>query len=78
MKVYCSDCWNFSPQNFLPSYYAPPLPEMCCSPNNIIEVIDENWRGRSALQTSKKHPSILNKNNDCKWYSERGKEKNEN
>ncbi len=59
-KVYCDDCkWYFDP--YLIDIKGP---ERCECPNNKMKLADTHVR----MGHVSKKPSILNKNNDCKWH----------
>jgi hypothetical protein len=69
-KVYCKDCKWLK----LPSYYENkiiliPIEAYCCdSPNNkTLTYVTSDWFKRDVNEYKTK-PSILNKNNKCKWY----------
>ena len=62
-KVYCSECrWLDKKTPFILGYY---LPEECGNKNNVSDTYLEK-------NQSRKSPSKLNANNDCKWFE--GKE----
>lgn len=62
-KVYCITC-----DNFVRSKDADI--DKCFAPENMEKHVEDTWLRVVNINKRLSHPSVLNKNNDCKWYKQ--------
>jgi len=64
-KVYCSNC-KYLRWSVIYDYD-------CVHPDNKEKHSVDLWLHKKVNYTSLSHPKDINKNNDCKWFEEKGK-----
>lgn len=59
-KIYCITCDNLVRSKT----------DKCIAPENMKRCIENTWLRVYGSLKPELHPSVLNKNNDCKWYKQ--------
>ena len=63
-KVYCKHCKHYSKDKVSSNK----LVDRCWAEENVTIEKEEDWYECTRNRKFKRSPSVINKNNNCKWY----------